>query len=123
MACQLQPTDFVAKDNRDNRRIENRRTENNRKRRDERCCLQELKGIEMVATLQKSNTVRSTTKSASAFLQVSRLGDLTDDATMEALRRAAEIRRTWSAEEVLRRKNVGQQRREELSRLLAADGS
>ena len=74
----------------------------------------------MVATLQKSNTARSKTKSASAFLQISRLGDLKDDATMNALRRAAEIRRTWSSDEVARRKNVGQQRREELTQLLAA---
>ena len=72
----------------------------------------------MVATLQNSNTVRSKTKPSNAFLQVSRLGDLTDDATMNALRRAAEIRQTWSTEEVARRKNVGQQRRAELGRLL-----
>jgi len=76
----------------------------------------------MVATLQKSNSAgsKTKTKSSSAFLQVSRLGDLNDDATMNALRRAAEIRRTWSTEEVVRRKNVGQQRREALTRLLAA---
>lgn len=74
----------------------------------------------MVATLQKLNIARSETKSqlAEAFLKVSRLGDLQDDATMDALRRAAEIRRTWNDKEVARRKNVGQQRRSQLAQLL-----
>ena len=75
----------------------------------------------MVATLQKSNTVASETKSqtADALLKVSRLGDLRDDATMDALRRAAEIRKAWSEEEVAKRKQVGQQRLSELTNLLA----
>jgi hypothetical protein len=75
----------------------------------------------MVATLQKIDVVASETKhqTADAFLKVSRLGDLHDDATMDALRRAAEIRRTWNDKEVARRKSVGQQRRNELAELLA----
>ena len=79
------------------------------------------KGIEMVATLKKSNIARSETKpkTAEAFLMVSRLGDLKDDATMDALRRAAEIRKAWSKAEVAKRKQVGQQRFSELKNLLA----
>lgn len=74
----------------------------------------------MVATLKKSNIAPSKTKvqSAEAFLKVSRLGDLQDDATIDALRRAAEIRRAWSNAEVARRKQVGQQRFSELENLL-----
>lgn len=75
----------------------------------------------MVATLQKSNITTSETKSktAEAFLKVARLGDLRDDATMDALRRAAEIRKAWSKAEVAKRKQVGQQRLTELTNLLA----
>lgn len=58
--------------------------------------------------------------SAESFLHVSRLSDLNDDATINALRRAAEIRHTWSDEEVARRKTIGQQRRDQLAQLLAA---
>lgn len=76
----------------------------------------------MVATLKKSNFVRSKTKVqiAEAFLKASRMGDLQDDATMDALRRAAEIRKTWSNAEVARRKQVGQQRFSELKNLLVS---
>ena len=76
----------------------------------------------MVATLQTSKTVgsKTKTKSAEAFLQVSRMGDLQDDATIEALRRAANIRKTWSDEEVARRKQIGQQRFAELKNLLGS---
>ena len=76
----------------------------------------------MVATLKQSNIVRSKTKSnfAEEFLKASRMGDLTDDVTMEALRRAADIRKTWSDAEVARRKQDGQQRFSELQNLLNA---
>lgn len=76
----------------------------------------------MVATLKKSNFVRSKTKVqiTEAFLKASRMGDLQDDATMDALRRAAEIRKTWSNAEVARRKQVGQQRFSELKNLLVS---
>lgn len=76
----------------------------------------------MVATLKKSNFVRSKTKVqiAEAFLKASRMGDLQDDATMDALRRAAEIRKAWSNAEVARRKKVGQQRFSELTNLLVS---
>ena len=75
----------------------------------------------MVATLKELNTVSSETKkqSSEAFLKVSRLGDLQDDATMAALRRAAEIRSAWSSDEVARRKQVGKERLSELKNLLA----
>jgi len=48
------------------------------------------------------------------------MGDLQDDATIEALRRAANIRKTWSDEEVARRKQIGQQRFAELKNLLGS---
>ncbi len=75
----------------------------------------------MVATLKKLNTGSSETKtkSAESFLKVARLGDLMDDATMDALRRAAKIRSAWSADEVARRKQVGRERLCELKTLLA----
>ncbi|MDB4766535.1 hypothetical protein OAG71_02475 [bacterium] len=78
----------------------------------------------MVATINKltrtPNTASQTKsgQSATAMLNVSRWSDLSDDATMNALRRAAEIRQTWTEEEVARRKHVGQERRNELSELL-----
>lgn len=59
-----------------------------------------------------------------SFLTVSRLGDLRDDIhddfTIEALRRAAAIRKTWSAQEIAQRQQVGQQRRDQLSKMLSA---
>ena len=78
----------------------------------------------MVATInpspRSSNTAskKGSDQSVSAFLHVSRLSDLNDDVTMNALRRAAEIRQAWTEEEVARRKTVGQQRRSELKELL-----
>ncbi len=80
----------------------------------------------MVATLNKSTRPSSIANqsasvgSVACFLQISRLSDLHDDATMEALRRAAAIRQTWSQEEIERRKSAGQQRRNELAELLGS---
>ena len=82
----------------------------------------------MVATIKKSPRTTDTAslkkcdRSSAAFLHVSRLSDLNDDVTLNALRRAAEIRQAWSEEEVARRKTVGQQRRNELTELLNALG-
>lgn len=78
----------------------------------------------MVATLKKSSIKKSESKAktAEAFLLASRLGDLKDDATMDALRRAAEIRKTWSKAETALRKEVGRQRFCELRDLLAFGG-
>ena len=82
----------------------------------------------MVATINQSPRTTNNAsqegsdRSAVAFLNVSRLSDLNDDVTMNALRRAAEIRKTWTEEEVARRKTVGQQRRNELTELLASLG-
>ena len=82
----------------------------------------------MVATINPTPRTADTSskkeanQTTGAFLHISRLSDLNDDVTMNALRRAAEIRQTWTEEEVARRKNVGQQRRNELTELLAAMG-
>ena len=75
----------------------------------------------MVATLKTLSIAPSATKTQTveAFLKISRLGELHDDATMDALRRAAEIRDAWSDTEVARRKQVGKQRLCELKNLLA----
>ena len=82
----------------------------------------------MVATINQTPRTTDTTsqrdagRTTAAFLNISRLSDLNDDVTMNALRRAAEIRQTWTADEVARRKTVGQQRRNELTELLDAMG-
>lgn len=83
----------------------------------------------MVATLNQNTTTtqnantktnaRSRERFAESFLTVSRLGDLHEDETMEALRRAAAIRKTWSDQEIAKRQQVGQQRRDELSKMLS----
>lgn len=75
----------------------------------------------MVATLNNSNISKSETKvkPGQILSKISRLGDLQDDVTMEALRRAADIRKAWSTAEVARRKQVGQKRLSELKNLLA----
>jgi len=78
----------------------------------------------MVATLNQSTRQSNITnqtvsnRSAQSFLNSSRLSDLHDDVTMEALRCAAAIRKTWSEEEVARREKIGQLRRDELNQLL-----
>lgn len=78
----------------------------------------------MVATLNQTTTDTANTATKKrfpeSFLTVSRLGDLHDDATMDALRRAAAIRETWSAQEIAKRQQVGQQRRDQLSQMLSA---